>query len=66
MSLAKKCDCCGILYEYYTGINGISFEYLGRYGNIDKSEKTLDLCPKCMEKINNMFKAANFLKGNAK
>lgn len=52
MSLAKKCDACGTLYEHYNyDVNGISFEYLSSRGMINRTVRTMDLCPSCMDKI---------------
>lgn len=56
MSIAKKCDRCGKLYEEYnikkseTDTNGMMLL------NIDNkmsyfSHKTMDLCPECMETL---------------
>lgn len=59
MITAKKCNCCGKLYESYTntrmlrtGVNGIAF------ANIDESGRyisgyTVDCCPECLESIVN-------------
>lgn len=44
MSLAKKCDRCGKLYEpYSTGENSI---------RLIRNYKILDLCPECMKAFN--------------
>lgn len=51
MSLAKKCDLCGVLYEYYSGRNGISLERITEKGSINSTEKTFDLCPSCMDAL---------------
>lgn len=60
MALAKKCDRCGVLYEPYNGVNGISFECISAYGDVDKTEKTIDLCPECMTKIRSIFNGIKF------
>ena len=60
MSVAKKCDRCGKLYEEYNvkndekKANGISFL------NIDSKEEAFghayhDLCPECMEELRTWF-----------
>lgn len=49
MSLAKKCDICGKLYEYYDGDNGYSIEHIGSRGQKLNTAYTADLCPECMD-----------------
>lgn len=58
MSLAKKCDICGKLYEPYTtecdfrGVNGIvlvSIDEEGEYGT--PPDTATDCCPECMKAI---------------
>ena len=58
MSLAKKCDVCGRLYEQYeTPIdklgccNGIYFVNIG-FDDWD-ARKRFDCCPKCFDSIRN-------------
>lgn len=51
MSLAKKCDLCGVLYEHYSGRNGISLEKINSVRVVVSTEKTFDLCPDCMTAI---------------
>lgn len=64
MSIAKKCDVCGKLYEPYNtsntkdNPNGIMFL------NIDNaqkyfSHKAMDCCPDCISKIKKMLKMLN-------
>lgn len=48
MALAKKCDRCGVLYEHYKSLNGISLERYGHKGDFICTEKKFDLCPDCM------------------
>lgn len=50
MSLAKKCDLCGVLYEHYSGRNGMSLERITLNGSYS-TEKTFDLCPSCMDAL---------------
>lgn len=57
MSLAKKCDICGRLYEPYCGANGISIEQIDRYGNVSTTCRTLDLRPTCKEKLENFIES---------
>lgn len=62
MSMARKCDRCGKLYEPYNmdkrypeGPNGIvlaNIDYKQQCYTISKS----DLCPECMESFNNWMK----------
>ena len=58
MSLAKKCDICGKLYEPYTtecdfrGVNGIVLVFIdeeGEYGT--PPDTATDCCPGCMKAI---------------
>ena len=58
MSLAKKCDICGKLYEPYTtecdfrGVNGIVLVFIdeeGEYGT--PPDTATDCCPECMKAI---------------
>ena len=51
MSIAKKCDLCGVFYEYYSGRNGISLERIHLNGSVNSTEKTLDLCKDCMNAL---------------
>ena len=63
MSLAKKCDCCGKIYEcsYFKtsiseGFNAIRL--IERNENNSKFEviKTYDLCEDCLDKIGKVLK----------
>ena len=52
MSIAKKCDRCGALYEPYGSnhpveCNGFCSSYIGPAGGV-WNHKTIDLCPECM------------------
>lgn len=54
MALAKKCDRCGKLYEYYptgnkTQYNAVKRCMILRDGNLYTDEKSIDLCPECMK-----------------
>ena len=63
MTTYKECDRCGMLYKYYAGStefknleksNGILFidrDLSGRYW----SNKSYDLCPDCMRKLEAFF-----------
>lgn len=60
MAVARKCDICGVLYEFYVDdnddtFNTISLTDTSEYGNVLYS-KDLDVCPSCMEAINELFK----------
>ena len=57
MSLAKKCDICGKLYEQY-GIkagsgraNGLDLIYIDEKGCRAYGGETMDCCPDCIEAI---------------
>lgn len=51
MSIAKKCDRCGALYECYGEnkgeCNGFCTSYISPAGGV-WNHKTIDLCPDCM------------------
>lgn len=52
MSIAKKCDRCGTLYEPYGGnrpieCNGFCTSYIGPTGDV-VNHKVIDLCPECI------------------
>ena len=52
MAIARKCDRCGKLYEYYpqggkVQYNGVQRIYNHISGGYD-SDSSLDFCPKCM------------------
>lgn len=52
MSIAKKCDRCGALYECYGkkslgDCNGFRPAFISPEGDVHVS-KTMDLCPECM------------------
>ena len=52
MAIARKCDRCGKLYEYYpqgnkSQCNGVQRIYITITGGYD-SGKPCDLCPECM------------------
>ena len=52
MALAKKCDRCGKLYEFYgtnSKSNAIIPAYIDRTGFIATKFSAWDLCPKCKE-----------------
>lgn len=64
MAMAKKCDRCGKLHEYYDGIevfndsekaNGVLF--IDRdLNNSYWSRKSYDLCQECMKKLEAFIK----------
>ena len=66
MAMAKKCDLCGGLYEYYSKselkkgevFNGIEFVWINTngesYTGFDVKHKDncrLDLCPRCKDRL---------------
>lgn len=52
MAIARKCDRCGKLYEYYPEGNKVRYNGVQRiYGRINGGydmDNPLDFCPKCM------------------
>lgn len=54
MALAKKCDCCGQLYEHYPlghqpeVFNSIAICRRSATGTMEYTKTVLDLCPNCM------------------
>ena len=67
MAKAKKCYVCGKYYDIYNSeaknekANGIQFIVKDTYDHIFVLDNILDLCPRCMESINEHIK---FLKTN--
>lgn len=56
MSIAKKCDICGELYEPYNTKNNAENTNGLKFLNIDKhmgyfEHDPIDLCPTCMKSI---------------
>lgn len=59
MSLAKKCDKCGKLYEHYekteheeyVGYNAMAFVSVNRKCVKELATCPIDLCPECMSKL---------------
>lgn len=57
MALAKKCDRCGALYEYYEKpspdksgrYNGVRLTGWGEVGEPFSRGKNWDLCPHCLD-----------------
>lgn len=71
MATVKKCDACKAVYElpsprpadYKKHPNGIKL--LCFYGNqVYYSHKALDLCPRCMKKIQNILEPEEKKDGN--
>lgn len=62
MALAKKCDKCGKLYEHYpigdqAGIfNGIKRVRKTDDGRVNVEERSIDLCPECMDGLNSFLR----------
>lgn len=58
--LAKKCDRCGKLYEFYEKFdnekqNGFSMIYVNKFGGRGMTIGDKDLCKECMESLVNWF-----------
>ena len=62
MSLAKKCDRCGNLYEpkdmdvYGVIVNGLSLVNRDEQNSRAVSRKYFDLCPECLLSLANWLK----------
>ena len=59
MSMAKKCDICGVLYEGYSNkfCNGISLEKIHvNSPEVAMTMQTLDCCEECMDSILELIK----------
>ena len=54
MSMACKCDRCGVLYEYDYQ-NYINSYFIGKE-RFPCADKKLDLCPNCQKKLVEWFK----------
>lgn len=58
MSLAKKCDRCGMLYVNYGetehDVNGIMPVHIDDYGTV-RYKNAADLCPQCNEEFEKLF-----------
>lgn len=55
MSLAKKCDICGKLYEYYTTTDdtiGFKLVRFSPTGTTHENIDFFDCCPNCMAELN--------------
>nr|DAM97001.1 MAG TPA: hypothetical protein [Caudoviricetes sp.] len=63
MALAKKCDRCGKLYEYYekiehekyVGYNAMTFVCVTIKGGTGMATCPIGLCPECMGKLINFL-----------
>lgn len=54
MSLAKRCDRCGKLYEYYASdneTNAVGLFGVDEDGSIFNEEEPRDLCPECLREF---------------
>lgn len=65
MSLAKKCDRCGKLYEHYPSNGDRQYNSVKRLiRSVDScrysAENTKDLCPDCMMKLNTFLEGGKF------
>lgn len=63
MSLAKKCDCCGKMYEHSyfktdiaVGFNAISLIERNKDNSDARISKTYDLCNDCLGEIGKSLK----------
>ena len=57
VALAKKCDRCKVLFEYYPSeskrkYNAVIRALINKQGYVVEEEKFNDLCPECMKKFN--------------
>ena len=64
MAIARKCDRCGKLYEYYpkgnkVQHNGVQRIYRHKNGNLDYGE-IFDFCPECMNAFNEFMIGGKF------
>ena len=65
MALAKKCDRCGKLYEYYPTGNKLRANAVRRCvilpsGGLVGSDNTLDLCQECMKAFDEFMIGGKF------
>ena len=65
MSLAKTCDVCGKLYEYYSGKNGLSINCVNARGVINCTARTYDCCPECMKALEKFIKERRLTNGRS-
>lgn len=68
MAIARKCDRCGKLYEYYpkgnrVDHNGVQRIYRHKYGSLG-NEETYDLCPECMTAFDEFMSKGKFVEAN--
>ena len=64
MAIARKCDRCGKLYEYYpkgnkVQYNGVQRIYRHKNGNLDY-EEIFDFCPECMNAFDEFMIGGKF------
>ena len=64
MAIARKCDRCGKLYEYYPKGNKVQHNGLQRiYGRINggyDTDRPYDFCPECMNAFNDFMIGGKF------
>lgn len=64
MAIARKCDRCGKLYEYYPKgnkiqSNGVQRIYREKSGCL-RYEESLDFCPECMNAFDEFMTGGKF------
>lgn len=55
MAIARKCDRCGKLYEYYPQGNRV------RYNGVQRIYKHIDFCPECMSAFDEFMIRGKFV-----
>ena len=65
MAIARKCDRCGKLYEYYPEGNKVRYNGVQRMyrdlGGSFRYEKLFDLCPECMNAFDEFMTKGKFV-----
>lgn len=64
MAIARKCDRCGKLYEYYPKgnkiqANGVQRIYRNKHGSLGY-EEIFDFCPECMSAFDEFMIGGKF------
>ena len=64
MAIARKCDRCGKLYEYYpkgnkVQHNGVQRIYRNKHGSLGY-EEIFDFCPECMNAFDEFMIGGKF------
>ena len=66
MTLAKKCDRCGKLYEHYSCFNSCMVTVVDEYGHVGGTSRRNDLCPDCMQALTDFMEAPQRATDNSK